>query len=314
MPNLRKHWFLAATAATLVIGSFGHEVLLPIADGIPRAWLVATILLLMSCPLDLARSLSTRSAVVAAIIGVLVNSFLAGPMAWVGGHLLSEPLAAGLIVAGLAPCTLASAAMWTRMGRGNEAVALTITVVTNLLAFLLIPLGMALLIGEAESISGIALARRLLMIVVLPVALGQLLRRSSLLKNQITQHRKAIGLVAQLGLLNMVFIAAVRSGQLLVDPATRLSVSDWLLLVGVASAVHLALFATAWLIARRMSVARADALGASVGGSQKTLAVGLDLAIALGGVAILPMLVYHVMQLLIDAVLVNWLGPDEKND
>lgn len=312
MANVRKHWFLIAIGLMLVVGAIGYESLGLIADRIPRSWLVATILLLMSCPIDLARSLATKSAIGAAAIGVVVNCLFAGPLALLAGQLLSEPLAAGLIIATLSPCTMASAAVWTRMGRGNEAVAIAITVVTTLLTFIVLPVGFSLLIGQTESVSGTALAQRLFLIVVLPVGFGQLLRKVSPLKTKFDTHRKRFSFVAQLGLLGMVFIASVRNGAILADPTTRLSLSEWAILIGVASAVHLALFYLAWRLARGFAINKADALAAGVGGSQKTLAVGLDVSIGLGGVAILPMLVYHASQLMIDTVLVHRLGPSEE--
>ncbi len=312
MANVRKHWFLVAIAVMLVVGAIGYESLEPMANAIPRTWLVASILLLMSCPIDLARSLSTKSAITAAAIGVVVNCLFAGPLAWVAGQLLSEPLAVGLIIATLSPCTMASAAVWTRMGRGNEAVAITITVVTTLLTFIVLPVGLSLLVGQSETISAPALAQRLFLIVVLPVAVGQMLRKVNPLRERFDSHRKRFSFIAQLGLLGMVFIASVRNGAILADPTTRLSLSEWALLIGVASAVHVALFLIAWKITRALAIEKADALAAGVGGSQKTLAVGLDVSMGLGGVSILPMLVYHAMQLLIDAVLVDRLGPKEE--
>ena len=50
---------------------------------------------------------------------------------------------------------------------------------------------------------------------------------------------------------------------------------------------------------------RADQIGVAFAGSQKTLMVGLAIAIEFGGLAVLPMVAYHVEQLLIDTVLAD---------
>ena len=51
---------------------------------------------------------------------------------------------------------------------------------------------------------------------------------------------------------------------------------------------------------------RAQQIAVGIAGSQKTLMVGLDIAITyVGGLAILPMVVYHVAQLLADTVIAD---------
>lgn len=309
--GLKAQWFLLALAGVLVGGAWFHTPLGPVAEAVPRDLLVAAIMLLMSAPLDLRRSLAGPRAGVAAAVGVAVNAGLAGPLAYLFGGVLSEPLAIGLIVAALAPCTLASAAVWTRRGGGNEAVALTITVATSLLCFLTLPGWAAVLIGRTQPFDATGLAMRLLLIVVLPIAAGQVIRARPAVRGWCEQHRQRLSLVAQLGLLGMVFVGAVRSGGLLADPATRVGAWQWAVLAASAAAVHLTLFAAAWRASRVLGAPRAEALAAAVGGSQKTLAVGLSVAMDFGSLAILPMIVYHALQLLLDAGLVDWLGNRE---
>lgn len=304
----RRQWFLIALAAVLVGGAALHTTLEPFIAAVPRDLLVAGIMLAMSAPLDLRRSLAGPKAAQAAAIGVVLNSLAAGPLAWVVGHLLSEPLALGLTVAGLVPCTLGSAAVWTRRGGGNDAVALTVTVVTNLLCFVTLPAWAWVLLGQSRSIDAVALGLKLLLIVVLPIAAGQAVRSLPACRLWCDRRRHGLSLAAQLGLLVMVLIGAVRCGELLEDPASRLGAGQWGLLVLCAGVVHLALFAAGWRIARGAGAPRGEALAAAVSGSQKTLAVGLGVAMDFGSLAILPMIVYHALQLLVDAVLVDKLG------
>lgn len=304
-----RQWFLIALVAVLVIGAWQHAPLAPLTEAIPRNALVAAIMLLMSAPLDLRRSLSGSGAAMAVLIAAVVNMGLAGPLAWLAGKGLPEPLAIGLIIAALSPCTLASAAVWTRRGGGNEAVALAVTVITNLLSFVVLPAWAWLLIGQSRSIDAVPLGIRLLLIVVLPIAAGQLLRTPAPARAWCDRHRKMLSTVAQLGLLVMVLVGSVRCGALLEDPATRLGPATWGKLVLLAAAVHLGLFAIAWSAARRAGAQHAEALPAGIAGSQKTLAIGLTVAMDFGPLAILPMIVYHGLQLLIDTVLVDQLRP-----
>lgn len=309
-----RQWFLLALAGVLIIGSAAHATLAPYAALIPKDALVFAIMLAMSSPLDLRRSLNSRTAALAVAIGVGVNAGLAGPLAWLAGRGMPSELALGLVIAALAPCTLASAAVWTRRGGGVEAVALGVTVVTNLLSFIVLPAWAWTLLGRNTSIDAVALGVRLLLIVVVPIALGQLLRQAAPFQEWSDRHRRRLSLAAQLGLLGMVLIGAVRTGAVLADPATRLGPAAWLGLVVTAAAVHTALFAIAWSASRGAGIPRGEALAAAVAGSQKTLAVGLSVAMDYGSLAILPMIVYHALQLLIDTVLVDRLKRQSDAD
>lgn len=310
--RLRSQWFLVTLAAVLLVGASLHGRLLPVAAGIPRNVLVAAVMFLTAAPLNLTRALAGRSALIAAAVGIAVNAGLAAPLAWLVARPLSPPLAIGLIVAAVAPCTLASAAVWTRRGGGNEAVALLVTVVTNVACFATLPAWVAALLGAEHEVDARALSLRLLGVVVLPIAIAQGARRAPPVRAWLDRRRTAMGVGAQIGLLTMVFIGAVNCGELLESPEAGGVIGFGplaVLLAGVA-VLHLALFATAWGLARFARCGPADALSAAIGGSQKTLTVGLDVALGFGGLAILPMIVYHATQLLIDALLVERLRAD----
>ncbi|QDV75285.1 bile acid:sodium symporter family protein [Botrimarina mediterranea] len=306
----RQQWFLLALGATLVGGALFYQPLRPVTEAIPQHPLLAVILWLMSAPLDLRRSLSGRHAVAATGIAVAVNTLAAGPLAWVMGRALIEPLAIGLVLAALSPCTMASAAVWTRRGGGNDAIALMVTVVTSLLSVVSLPGWAWLLIGKGQNVEvdAVELAGKMLVYVVLPIGLAQAMRGWSPCRLWCDRHRHQLSLTAQLGLLLMVLIGAVRCGELLAGTDSTLRLVDWGLLIVITAVVHVVLFALAWYGTRAIGAPRADMLAAAVSGSQKTLAVGLSVAMEFGPLAILPMIVYHTLQLLIDAVLVEKLG------
>jgi sodium/bile acid cotransporter 7 len=310
-----------ALASLLVGGALASESLAPLADRVPRSFVVAGIMLLMSAPLDLSRALACKGALSAAATGIAFNAGVAAPFAWLVSRPLSEPLAIGLVVAAMAPCTLAAAAVWTRRGGGNEAVALLITVVTNLGCFLILPAWTALLLGAGQGggesgIDTAALSMRLLTIVVIPILVGQALRKLSAVRYWCDTHRVGMRVVAQIGLLSIVFVGAVRCGTLL-NGSIDIGWQDIAGLLLAVVVVHGVLFAASWWVARKSGCTRADALPAALGGSQKTLAVGLDVAITFSqvtglGLVILPMGVYHATQLLLDAVLVARLRPTAR--
>jgi len=78
-----------------------------------------------------------------------------------------------------------------------------------------------------------------------------------------------------------------------------------LVLVAVL-AVHLAALWLGCRLARLLRMANDDVPAVAFAGSQKTLMVGLDVAITYyGGLAILPMVAYHVGQLLVDTLIAD---------
>jgi sodium/bile acid cotransporter 7 len=327
MRSLRRHWFLLALGVVLVVGSTWHERLAPVADHVPQDALLAAIVLAMSAPLDLTRALRGAQARGAVLVGVAVNAGLAAPLAaglaWLlgprQGGLLSEAFATGLVIAALPPTTQASAAVWTRRGGGNEAAALMVTVVTNLSCFAVLPFWAWALLGEAgtaagESIDPWKLSTRLAVCVVAPLVAGQALRRWPAFRGLADLRRHGLSLFAQIGLLGMVVVGAVRCGEAAFGSEAAIGPAELATLVLAAATLHALLFAAGWWGALGLGAARPEALAAAVSGSQKTLAVGLDVGLTigatlgLGGAVILPMVVYHAGQLLIDAVLVERVG------
>jgi sodium/bile acid cotransporter 7 len=56
---------------------------------------------------------------------------------------------------------------------------------------------------------------------------------------------------------------------------------------------------------------RKDQAAVAFAGSQKTLMIGLAIAVEFGGLAVLPMMAYHVGQLLVDTLLADRLRAGE---
>jgi sodium/bile acid cotransporter 7 len=307
MDWLYRQWFLMVLAVVLTVGLSMHAQLATIAAWVPRGWLVATVMFLTALPLpagDFARVVRSPLPLVLA----LLLSMVAAPLA---AHsvrgLLPAELSVGLLVAATVPCTLASAAVWTRRGGGSDALALAVTLVTNLACFVVMPLTLAMLLSAdiAFDQSPRQLSRQLAERVLLPIAVAQLLRVVPRVARWSAVAKPALSLVCQWGILTMVFVGSIGAGAKLATLDQQLAPAIWLLLLAMVWGLHLTLFAAGWWGAQSLGVSRADAVAVAVSGSQKTLMIGLDVAIAFGGLAVLPMIAYHVVQLLIDTVLVD---------
>jgi sodium/bile acid cotransporter 7 len=88
------------------------------------------------------------------------------------------------------------------------------------------------------------------------------------------------------------------------DDAQALLAWDLATILTAVVVVHVSMLWTGLLLARFSRFSRADQIAVAFAGSQKTLMVGLLVAISLQ-VTILPMVVYHVSQLFIDTLIAD---------
>ena len=189
---LKRQWFLLILMGVVAFGCLVPKPGVYIKDEVGLNFFIFIMLFLMSFTLPtrqiwqaitnvkgLAILLFTGYAVVGGL------NFLAATI-FFGGR---TDLFVGLVVVGAVPCTLVSAAVWTRLAGGNDALALTTTVASNSLNFLVAPVMLnlmlaGLLAGRVE-LPIRMMAGKIFMIVLVPVTLGQLLRAPSALNSAV---------------------------------------------------------------------------------------------------------------------------------
>lgn len=308
LAQLRERWFLLALVGVLVAGMAWPGATQPLADWIPRHALVAVVMFLMALPMEGRAMWNVVRRPGAAWLGVLMNAAVAPPLAWLASHLAAGELAVGVIVAATVPCTLAAATVWTRRAGGNDAAALLVTMVTNLACFIVVPTWLQLLVGAAAKVDYPALVMQLALLVVVPVAAAQLLRLVQPVATWAGATRSLLSNLAQLGILGMVLVGAVGCGHRLHELSANgaLVAADILVMIGVVAAVHLVLLVAGFSLARGVGLSRPDAIAVGIAGSQKTIMVGLYVALSFGPLAVLPMVAYHAAQLILDTVVADY--------
>lgn len=310
---IARHWFLIALAVALATGFWGAEGLAPIANSTAfRYSVVASVLLLMGLPLHPESIVRSVRKPVAWCLAVFINAAVVPLLAFAAALVLSPAMSGGLIVAAVIPCTLASASVWTRKAGGDDSVAMMVTVVTNLLCFAVAPFWLTVLLGQRIQIDFADQAAKLAVLVALPLLVAQVLRRMGC-GVWADRNKKPLGTVAQLGILVMVVVGASQTRQRL--QASGSGAWDWsdtLLMVALAVGVHLAAMAAGVGAARSLGLARPQQIAVGIAGSQKTLMVGLQIAIDCG-VSMLPMIVYHIGQLLVDTLVAQrWAAKETR--
>ncbi|WP_189601247.1 bile acid:sodium symporter family protein [Streptomyces lateritius] len=254
---------------------------------------------------------------------VLACTFLVFPLLGLAAKglvpaVLSPPLHSGLLFLCLVPSTVQSSIAFTSIARGNVPAAICAGSFSSLAGIVITPLLAAALLaggaGGAGSAGGFS-ADSLLKIVVqllLPFLAGQFLRRW--VGAFLVRNKKVLGYVDR-GSILLVVYAAFSQGMVAgiwhqVTPA-RLG------LLLVVEAVLLALMLTlTWYGAKRLGFGRADRIAIQFAGSKKSLAAGLPMAGVLFGpqasLAVLPLMLFHQMQLMVCAVIAKHRARDPE--
>ena len=191
------------------------------------------------------------------------------------------------------------------MAGGNVAASVVAAALLNLGGVILSPLLFAALAGSAGAIGGEG-ALRIVAILLLPFIVGQAAQRW--LRPWVIAHRGLATMMDRTAIAVAVYVAfsaAVVAGIWQLLDGREIGV------VGAAVAVLLAAaFGGAWLFGRLLGLARADRITLLFSGAQKSIAVGAPLAATLfppatAGMVLVPILVYHMAQLILSA----WIAP-----
>ncbi len=307
---LVQRLFLIALVAVLVIGIRMAEPLEPVAA---QNWLrdsiVAAVMFCMSLPLEARAMWQSLRKPGPSLLAIAITFGLLPVFAWCLSGLLRGDLGPGLLVAASTPCTLVSASVWTRRAGGNDAVSTLVTILTNATCFFMTPMWLVVLTGktawvENSDLGFAKMTMQLGVLVVVPIALAQLLRLHPRMAEVCTRRKTEFGVLAQCGILAMVFLGAIKTGLKLNEGSNAIATSDFVVMLAVVVVLHVSMFWTGVTVAKWCRFSRADQIAVGFSGSQKTLMVGLLMAITLK-VSILPMVAYHCLQLFIDTLIAD---------
>lgn len=237
------------------------------------------------------------------VLGLALNAAL-------GEHVSTE-LKLGLFFLCALPSTVSSSVALTAAARGNVAGAVFNATLSSLLGIFLTPLWVAFVMktgGHELPIAPVILD--LLRWLVLPLAVGQACR--PWLGGWAVRHKAGISLVDRATILLLVYTSFCDSFQ---DGVwVRTSVGQLCLVFGVALALFALVMTVMSSIADALKFSREDKIAAMFCGSKKTLASGVPMAkLIFGahpalGLILVPIMIYHPLQLVISGVLAQRWG------
>ena len=231
-------------------------------------------------------------------------------LAKTGSALMLPPtVALGFLFLGALPSTVQSATAYSSLAGGNVAASVVAAAFLNILGvFLSAPL-FSLLAGSEAAPFDLAALERIALILLLPFVLGQIAQGKA--GHLVRDHKRLATWMDRLAIAIAVYVAF--SGAVEQGLWQLVGLADWLsllLLVGAFLAVG---FSGAWLLGGALRLAREDRIALLFAGGQKSIALGAPLASvlfppAVAGLLLLPVLIYHLLQLVLSAPLASRLS------
>ncbi len=306
---LQRYWFLLLLVCVIPVGILwpeGGQRLRDSSWSIPC--LVAVTLSIAGFTLDIGR-LYRQAANFKAILLTLTSTYVVAPvgafaLAQLWGPGEAEPDRAfflqGMMIMAAQAGTLTSALVLTLVARGNQELALVLTLLSNSLTVLLTPLILQLSIGAQVDFPALEMTTHMMVIVLLPVAFGQLARR--FLWRLATPVLPILRIVPQLIILIFVYFALSAAA---VDLASNLALAAQFF--GACVSLHFFLLLWNYTTTRAAGLDAASTTAVVYCGSQKTLPNGIYLwkeFFAANPYGAVPLVLYHVFELFFDALLV----------
>ena len=221
---------------------------------------------------------------------------------WVNPLMLS-----GMLYLSLLPSTVQSSIAFTAIARGNVAAAVCSASLSNLIGIVLTPLLVALLMhvgGNGAAISSWDSISKIALQLLAPFLAGHLLR--PWIGAFMDRNKKILQPVDRGSILIVVYSAF--SAAVIKGIWTQVDMIDLLELLGLSAAMLAVVMGVTVLAARQAGLPRADGVVLLFCGSKKSLVSGVPMAGALFapaqvGLIVLPLMIFHQLQLFVCAVL-----------
>ncbi|MEO7917743.1 MAG: bile acid:sodium symporter family protein [Dokdonella sp.] len=299
-----------------LLGTMALASVLPVSGAAARALDVVSVIAIAALFFLHGARLS-REAIIAGLVNwrlhgvVLLATFALFPLlGFVAQPLLREVLTPNLVLGVLflcaVPSTVQSSIAFTSMARGNVPAAVCSASASNLVGVFATPMLVgALLSSHGQTGSPLQAIGAIVLQLLLPFVVGHLLR--PWLRDALARNEKLVGYSDRGTVLLIVYIAFSAS---VVDGLWRQASLSMLLATVIVVGVLLALvLAITTFASRRLGFAREDEIVIVFCGSKKSLATGLAMAKILFagnpalGMIVLPVMLFHQIQLMVCAVL-----------
>ena len=233
---------------------------------------------------------------------------------WTLPNLMPRDLWIGILFLCALPSTVQSAIAFVSMAKGNVPAAIASASASQMLGIVLTPILMGLMVGTHGAGGGAEGVLKIAAQILLPFVAGHLLR--PWIGGWVQRHKRLVGFTDRSTIIVAVygaFSAAVLEGLWHKLPIPALAI-----LLGV-NAVLLAIgLIGTWAVGRLLGFERADRIAIQFCGTKKSLVQGVPMAKVLfpgpqTGVILLPIMLFHQMQLMACAFIARRYGDQAEH-
>jgi len=227
----------------------------------------------------------------------------------------STNIGLGIFYLAALPSTVSSSVVMVSIARGNIAAAIFNASISSVLGIFITPLLMSSVLGNTQS--GFDIGHTILMLclqVLLPVIVGIMLHHK--IGGWVAQYKKTLGNFDQLIILLIVYTSFCESfsGNMF----SGFTISEIFFLGVMMLTLFLVVFALMNRLSRWMGFKREDRITIIFCGSKKSLVQGAVMGKvlfpdqAILGVVLLPLMLYHALQLLVGSTVAKAMGKHEQ--
>jgi sodium/bile acid cotransporter 7 len=309
---LGRRWFLVALLTGLLV-AWRQPTWLAWTRALDPRWVVTTALFCMALGLP-SRRLGQAIIYPWPALWAVTLSYTLLPLCALraGAVLPVADFGVGLFLSCTVPCTLASAVLWTRLARGDEATAMLAVILSTASSWLITTAWLTFAGVSALGLEDMtAMMTDLVVSLVFPVGVGQLARTWSPVARAASRGRAVLGVVAQLLILTILLKAAAVVGDRLQQESGSLTPLSVAGVLAVCVLVHLIGLTVGLVSSRWLRFPRPAQVAVAFASSQKTLPVALLLFeryFQEYPLAVVALASYHFGQLLMDTFVADWLA------
>lgn len=261
----------------------------------------------------------SREAIIAGVmhwrlhIVIFVWTFVIFPLIGWGLYpllvpLIGEPLAVGVVYMAVLPGTVQSAIAFTSIARGNVPAAVCAASASSIVGIVITPLLLRVILGTdisaLDSSTLIDSIQKISLQILVPFVIGHAMR--PLIGRWMDSHRSLVSMVDRSSILLVVYTAF--SDSVVGGLWKTVSTGALLWVVVVSCFILLIVLGVNMWTTRKLGFNRADEITIVFCGSKKSLATGVPMAGVLFsasaiGPALLPLMIFHQIQLMVCAVM-----------
>ena len=218
-------------------------------------------------------------------------------------------VALGFLYLGVMPSTVQSATAYSSLAGGKVSSSIVAAALTNIAGVFICAPMFAALAGSGAGEMGVDGLTKVFAILILPFAIGQLLQGR--LSHWVRERKDLITWMDRISIAIAVYVAF--SGAVEQGLWTMIGISEWAILLAATCVMLAFAFIGAWTVGGQLRLDRGDRIAFLFAGAHKSVAMGAPLAAVLfppqvAGLVLLPLLVYHLLQLVISAPLASRLA------